>query len=152
MSIWLYHYTDAKATSSIKNSKLICQSTDTIKDAVWGQGTYFTDMDPNNHTAEQIAFNNWRRRNLTTVIQQKIQYCIKVKFTPGEIESCTDDGRRIFLYRGNVDLSRHQFEIIECNFSTDSGGSGAVALGGVLLGVGAVVLLGIGITAACSRN
>lgn len=77
MSIWLYHYTDVNAAASINSSKLIYQSTDTIKDAVWGQGTYFTDMDPNNHTAEQIAFNNWRRRNLTTVIQQKIQSALR---------------------------------------------------------------------------
>ena len=69
--MWLYHYTDAKSASSIKNSKLIYQSTDTIKDVAWGQGTYFTDMDPNHHTAEQIAYNNWGS-NLTTIILQKI--------------------------------------------------------------------------------
>ena len=126
MSIWLYHYTDANAAASINSSKLIYQSTDTIKDAVWGQGTYFTDMAPNNHTAEQIAWNNWGS-NLTAAILQKIQYCIKVNFTPGEIEDCTDDGRRIFLYRGNVDLNRRRFEIIQCNFSTDLGGSGSGA-------------------------
>ena len=151
MSIWLYHYTDVNAAASINSSKLIYQSTDTIKDAVWGKGTYFTDMDPNNHTAKQIAQNNWRS-NLTATIRQKIQYCIKVNFAPTEIEDCTDDGRRIFLYRGNVDLSWRQFEIIQCNFSTDSGGSGSGALAGVLLGVGAAVLLGIGIAAAGSRN
>ena len=100
-------------------------------------------MAPNNHTAEQIAWNNWRS-NLTAAIRQKIQYCIQVNFTPGEIEDCTDDGRKIFLYRGNVDLNRRQFRIIQCNFPTD--------LGGVLLGLGAVALLGIGIAAAVIRN
>ena len=149
--MWLYHYTDAKSASSIKSSKVIYQSTDTMKDTLWGQGTYFTDMDPNNHTAEQIVSNNWKS-NLTTAIQQKIQYCIKVEFSRQEIERCTGTSRRIFLYRGNVDLNRRQFEVFECDFSTDSGGSGSVALGGVLLTVGAAVLLGIGIAAAGNRS
>ena len=152
MSIWLYHYTNFDAATSIKSSKLINQSTDTIKDAVWGEGTYFTDMDPNNHTAKEIAFNNWGGSLTFDAIQKKMQCCIKVKFRRQEIKDCTDDGRRIFLYRGNVDLNRRQFKILECNFSTDSEGSGSGDLAGVLLGVSAAVLLCIGIVAAGSRN
>ena len=108
-------------------------------------------MDPNNHTAKEIAFNNWGGSLTFDAIQKKMQCCIKVKFRWQEIKDCTDDGRRIFLYRGNVDLNRRQFEILECDFSTDSEGSGSV-LAGVLLGVGAAVLLGIGIAAAGNRN
>ena len=79
MSIWLYHYTDVDAAASIESSRLIYQSADTMRDAVWGQGTYFTDMAPNNHTVQEIAYNNWPS-SLTRTIQQRIEYCIKVQF------------------------------------------------------------------------
>ena len=59
MSITLFHYTDSTSANSINTSKMMYKSTDTIADAVWGIGVYFTDMDPDNFTADQIAFNIW---------------------------------------------------------------------------------------------
>ena len=57
----------------------MCRSTDTIADAVWGIGVYFTDMDPNNFRAYQIAFNNWLQP-LSSAIRRKLEYCIVVTF------------------------------------------------------------------------
>ena len=158
MSVWLYHYTDVNAAASIERSRLIYQSTDTIRDAVWGQGTYFTDMAPNNHTAQEIAYNNWRS-SLTETIEQRIEYCIKVKFDRGDIEDCSANGRRIFVYRGNVNLNRQVYSIFRCSFlsqsdesESDDGGSsgfGALLAG---LGIGAAVIAGVAMAAAGSRN
>ena len=58
MSITLYHFTDSASATSNDTSKIMYRSTDTIADAVWGISVYFTDMDPNSFTADQIAFNN----------------------------------------------------------------------------------------------
>ena len=158
MSIWLYHYTDENAAASIESSKLIYQSTDTIRDAVWGQGTYFTDMAPNNHTAQEIAYNNWRS-SLTRSIQKKIEYCIQVKFDRSNIEDCSGNGRRIFVYRGNVNLNRQVYSIFRCSFVSQSDGSvsddgGSSGFGGLLagLGIGVAVIAGVAMAAAGSRN
>lgn len=151
MFVWLYHYTDAKAAKSIESTKLIYQSTDTIRDAVWGQGTYFTDMAPNKHTAQQIAYNNWRS-SLTTSIQQRIEYCIEVKFNRDDIEDCSKNDRRIFVYRGDVDLNRQDYSKFKCIFLSqsdesvsDDGGFGGFLAG---LGIGAVVIAGVAMVAA----
>ena len=155
MFVWLYHYTDAKAAKSIESTKFIYQSTDTIRDAVWGQGTYFTDMAPNKHTAQQIAYNNWRS-SLTTSIQQRIEYCIEVKFNRDDIEDCSKNDRRIFVYRGDVDLNRQDYSKFKCSFLSqsdesvsDDGGFGGFLAG---LGIGAAVIAGVAMVAASSRN
>ena len=159
MSISLYHYTDVDAAASIDRLKLIYQSTDTIRDAVWGQGTYFTDMAPNNHTAQEIAYNNWRSSILTGSIRQKIEYCIRVEFDRSDIEDCSGNGRRIFVYRGNVNLNRQVYSIFRCSFVSQSDGSvsddgGSSGFGGLLagLGIGAAVIAGVAMAAAGSRN
>lgn len=158
MSILLYHYTDVDAAASIEELELIYQSTDTIRDAVWGQGTYFTDMAPNNHTAQEIAYNNWRS-SLTRSIQKKIEYCIQVKFDRSNIEDCSGNGRRIFVYRGNVNLNRQVYSIFRCSFVSQSDGSvsddgGSSGFGGLLagLGIGVAVIAGVAMAAAGSRN
>ena len=50
--ITLYHYTDGASAGSINNLKIMFKSTDTVYDARWRIGVYFTDMDPDNFTAE----------------------------------------------------------------------------------------------------
>ena len=120
MSITLYHYTDSASANSINMSKIMYRSTDTIADAVWGIGVYFTDMDPNNFTADQIAFNNWRQP-LSPAIGRKLEYCIVVTFQKSDIQNCCGDGRRIFLYPGrDVNLNLHGHRVIKTNFGTNS--------------------------------
>ena len=120
MSITLYHYTDSASANSINMSKIMYRSTDTIADAVWGIGVYFTDMDPNNFTADQIAFNNWRQP-LSPAIGRKLEYCIVVTFQKSDIQNCCGDGRRIFLYPGrDVNLKLHGHRVIKTNFGTSS--------------------------------
>ena len=84
MSITLYHYTDRATASSINSSKIMYKSTDTIADARWGIGVYFTDLDPDNFTAEQNAYNNWVQ-TLSVKIRSKMQFCIVVTFPKSEI-------------------------------------------------------------------
>ena len=54
MSITLYHYTDKESADSIDDSKIMYKSTDTIADARWGIGVYFTDMKPDDFTADEL--------------------------------------------------------------------------------------------------
>ena len=115
MSITLYHYTDRASASSIKSDKVMYKSTDTIADARWGIGVYFTDMDPNNFTAEQIAYNNWLQ-TLSAKIRSKLEFCVVVTFPKSEIQNCCEGGRRIFLYPGrNVNLNSYPHRVIQTN-------------------------------------
>ena len=115
MSITLYHYTDRASASSINSSKVMIRSTDTIYDARWGIGVYFTDLDPDNCSAEQIAYNNWVQ-TLSAKIRSKIEFCIVVTFPKSEIQNCCEGGRRIFLYPGrNVNLNSYRHRVIQTN-------------------------------------
>ena len=116
MYITLYHYTDQESADSIEESKIMRQSTDTIADALWGEGVYFTDMKPDDFTADEIAYNNWQQ-TLSPTIERKLEYCIKVKFPKEDIEDCCEDGRRIFLYPGeDVDLDLYEYEVFQTDF------------------------------------
>ena len=115
MSITLYHYTARASASSINSSKIMYKSTDTSADARWGIGVYFTDMDPNNFTAEQIAYNNWLQ-TLLAKIRSKLEFCIVVTFPKSEIQNCCEDGRRIFLYPSrDVNLNSYRHRVIQTN-------------------------------------
>ena len=59
MSNPLYHYTDKESADNIDDSKIIYKSTDTIADARLGIGVYFTDMKPDDLTADETGYNNW---------------------------------------------------------------------------------------------
>ena len=116
MSITLYHYTDKESADSIDDSKIMYKSTDTIADARWGIGVYFTDMKPDDFTADEIAYNNWLQA-LSSRIKRKLKYCIKVKFPKEDIENCCEDRRRIFLYPGgDVDLNLYRHKVFQTDF------------------------------------
>lgn len=108
----LYHYTDRASANSINSSKIIYRSTDTITDASRGTGVYFTDMDPYNFTAEQIAYNNWPTTS-SPAIRRKLESCIEVTFPKWDIQNFCENGRRMFLYPGgDVNLKAYQHRII----------------------------------------
>ena len=118
MSITLYHYTDAASANSINRSKIMYKSTDTIADAKWGVGVYFTDMDPNSFSAEQICYNNWLQ-TLSPTIANKLETCIAVTFPKLHIRNCCEDGRRIFLYPGrDLNLNSYGHRVTYTNFNT----------------------------------
>ena len=84
-TITLCHYTDPESAYSINMSKMIYTSIDTIMDARWGPGTYFTDLSPYNSMALQIAHNNWGMMNLTHFIKKNLMFCIMIEFPCSEI-------------------------------------------------------------------
>ena len=86
MYITLYHYIDTASANSIISSKIMYKSTDSIADAIWGIGAYFTDMDPNSFSAEQICHNNWRQ-TLSPTIAKKLEACIAVTFPKTDNEN-----------------------------------------------------------------
>ena len=108
----LYHYTDRESAISINRSKIIYRSTDTTADESRGTGVYFTDMDPYNFTAEQIAYNNWPQTS-SPAIRRKLESCIEVKFPRLDIQNLCGNGRRIFLYPdGDVNLKAYRHRVI----------------------------------------
>ena len=116
MTITLYHYTDKESADNIDDSKIMYKSTDTIADAIWGIGVYFTDMNPDDFTADEIAYNNWLQ-TLPSEIEEKLEYCIEVEFPDEDIENCSEDNRRIILYPGeNVDLELYPHKVFRTNF------------------------------------
>ena len=113
--ITLYHYTDRVSANSINGSKVMFKSTDTIYDARWGIGVYFTDMDPDNFTAEQIAYNNWMQ-TLSAKIKSKMEFCIVVTLPKSDVQNCCEGGRRIYLYPGqDVNLNFYRHRVIQTN-------------------------------------
>ena len=57
----VYHYTDQDGQRSIMRDESISVSTGAkSRDAFHGQGVYLTSMDPESHTKEELAENNWQ--------------------------------------------------------------------------------------------
>ena len=58
MSVTLYHYTDYASWQSIAQSKVIMKSTESFRDAFFGEGVYLTRLIPSNGKGV-IAQNNF---------------------------------------------------------------------------------------------
>ena len=112
-----YHYIDTASANSIISSKIMYKSTDIIADARWGIGAYFTDMDPNSFSAEQICHNNWQP-TLSPTIAKKLEACIAVTFPKTDNEKWCEESRRIFLHPGlYVNLNSYGHRVIDTNFN-----------------------------------
>ena len=84
----LYHYTDKDGAKGIASSGKIWQS-EFPKDAVYGNGTYLTDMSPNKYSKQQIAKNLWdgSSNQVKQVIQSgKTDYVIPVKIPQNQVK------------------------------------------------------------------
>lgn len=54
-----YHYTDGEGADGINESGTLRPSTDTVVDAIRGEGIYVTDLDPINNSKKDILENNY---------------------------------------------------------------------------------------------
>ena len=56
----LYHYTNEKAARSIQRSGILKQSTDSERDAAFGNGVYLTSIRPGLKFIEQMDLSGYR--------------------------------------------------------------------------------------------
>lgn len=69
-------------------------------DALHGDGFFFTDMKPADHTMSQVAYNNYQNPF------SKLAYCVTVTMPRSLVKECHVKKRRIFLHGGNVGLTK----------------------------------------------
>ena len=148
----LYHYTSAEAHDQIRAGGVIKQSQNSERDCCYGDGVYLTTIDPHHFAKEDIAKNNygggWRARLAAGKLDYYVE--LEIPYSDLKLQKCEADGRDVFLYSGDIVLSR---------FSWQSGRNsewsyvevlGCVAAGAVAVGLGA--LLGKVIYDACTAK
>ena len=105
--ITLYHYTSKDAAEAIGAEEIIKSSTSKAGDARHGDGVYFNDMNPEDHTMSQVAYNNYR----CPYAKKKLAYCVTVTMPKKLVEQCLVEKRRIFLHKGDVNLKKTEIYI-----------------------------------------
>ena len=109
-----FHYTSAESADKIDESKVIRGSRKTVRDAFYGDGVYLTDMKAEDHTRTQIAKNNYGKGDDSN---NKLEKYVEVSLPKDEVEKCdTDKSRQVYLYRGDLDLSKYDHSIKDANF------------------------------------
>ena len=114
-TVTLYHYTSKEAKEAIKKSKIIKSSKGEGRDAHFGDGVYFTDMNPEDFTRTEVSRNNYRYPNA----KKKLEYCIIVTMPENKADKCeAGKNRRVFLHKGDVNLKDedYSYEIKESKF------------------------------------
>ena len=117
-TITRYHYTSKKAAEAIKKSKIIKSSKGEGRDAHFGDGVYFTDMNPEDFTRTEVSRNNYRYPNA----KKKLEYCIIVTMPENKAYKCkAGENRRVFLHKGDVNLKDKDYfyKIEESKFKED---------------------------------
>ncbi|CAH1773185.1 unnamed protein product [Owenia fusiformis] len=106
----VYHYTSEAGIKGIKSSMKIKQSTDKKKDAMLGEGVYFTTMTPRQHSKEEIIRNNWDGA-VMAMHTNRLDWAIELDIPRSRLMKNESDGRDIFAFPGDVNLNDfpHQF-------------------------------------------
>lgn len=100
-----YHYTDEDSMEKILISRIIRASKDTIKDAFYGIGSYFTKWSPNSKSKDDIAMNNFGNLARQKLMAGKLDRCIAVFLKDSDVKNVSQNGRDIHLYPGDLLLS-----------------------------------------------
>ena len=77
------------------------------RNAAFGPGVYFQDVNPMDHAKTEILYKNWGGDGINI---RKLMYVIKVKLPDTKV-SCKDKGRHVWLCCEEVDLEccEHEF-------------------------------------------
>ena len=110
-----YHYTSKKNARQIAKSKKIIGSTQENHDALFGNGVYLTDMKAENYSRTQIAQNNYGPQDDS---YPKLEKVIDVILPNDEVKKC-DTSRQVYLYPGDLDLSKYHYSIEDANFKEE---------------------------------
>jgi len=139
----LYHYTSEQGHKNIVTSGVIRQSQNFTRDCVYGNGVYLTTLNPEDFSKADLAKNNygggWRKRLSDGRLDYYIE--IEIPFSDLKLEKCktSDTDRDVYLYSGDLDLTRFQWQSGENTSWSYSEVLGAVAVGVAAVGVTAVV-------------
>ncbi|XP_057311381.1 uncharacterized protein LOC130649168 [Hydractinia symbiolongicarpus] len=119
-TIKLYHYTTKEGAEGILESGCLKKSEKAVKDAVLGDGVYFTSIAPRSVTKQKIAQNNWdvgTSSAMQLVKDGKLDFYIKIKFKKNDpkLEDVSHLSRDIWLYRDDVVLPKFDYTIEEFN-------------------------------------
>jgi len=147
----LYHYTSDKGHARISSTGVIKQSQNFERDCVYGDGVYLTTLNPEDFDKAELAKNNyggaWRKKLADGRLDYYIE--IEIPFSDLNLERCDADDRDVYLYSGDLVLSRFKWQSGKNSEWTYTEILGAVALGAAAVGLGA--LLGKVIYDACSK-
>ena len=106
-----YHYTTQSGAEAIGKDKVIQESTNKAKDCAAGVGCYFTTMDPETYTKEEIAKDSWGDMAQEALNEGKMEWVIKVyDLTP---VICFGRRKGVFIYKGDVDLKKFRHTIVK---------------------------------------
>lgn len=79
-------------------------------------GVYFTSLGPGDNSLTSIRRNNFddggwvlRGNNLL----YKLEWVVEVKMNKNEVTQAPAEGRDIYLYEGDVDLSKYDYRIYQ---------------------------------------
>lgn len=100
----LYHFTDLIGIQGIAASGQIAASTNTMHDAIYGQGVYTTTYGPEN-SKTFIAINNYDGGWGYQLAQGKVDHCVEFKVPTSNVEKVPLVGRDVYVHRGPIDLN-----------------------------------------------
>ena len=112
-----YHYTTKSGAEAIKISKTILKSLLDGRDAILGEGVYFSTLDPKSHTKKEIAEDNWGNAGQYNIDIGKMDMVIKVQ----DLRPVTPPKRKgVVIYEDDVNLDEFEYTIERSYFSDSS--------------------------------
>eukprot|EP00112_Aurelia_sp_Birch-Aquarium-sp1_P025068 Seg816.3 transcript_id=Seg816.3/GoldUCD/mRNA.D3Y31 product="hypothetical protein" protein_id=Seg816.3/GoldUCD/D3Y31 len=152
MGSWYYHYTDQTSLDRILKSGYIKSSTDTQLDCAFGMGVYLTTLNPNEHSKEVIAKNNYEHGWRGGLARGKTDSFIQIWIPSGtrKLRKAKDPqypSRDVYLYSDDLYLCDFNYKHGHVSDWVKSGvcATGGAVIGGIIGGpVGAVVGVGVG--------
>ena len=79
-------------------------------------GVYFTSLGPGDNSLTSIRRNNFDDRGWVlrgNNLLYKLEWIVEVEMNKNEVTEVTVEGRDIYLYEGDVDLSKYKHSIYE---------------------------------------
>ena len=139
----LYHYTTYEGLQKIKRERLIKESTggsSSRRDMMHGAGVYLTALDPDHHTKQEIATNNWARGGQTRLRAGCADYYVELEIPDSDyrLEQCRDQHDK-WVYRDQLELDQFKWRSGKNTDWKDDLLTGAGVLGGIGLLAGLVI-------------
>ncbi|XP_068730487.1 uncharacterized protein [Montipora capricornis] len=105
-----YHYTNEAGAKAIGKSKKILEYRG-HNHAVFGPGVYLTKIGPENGPLYVLINNYDDFMSMVLAKADRADYVIAIKLPPGKVKKCDDDGRDVYLYKGDLYLKDGEYAI-----------------------------------------
>ena len=143
MMVKLYHFTTYDGLRDIKREKVIRVSrggsSSSSRDMMHGAGVYLTALDPERHSKEEIAANNWAKGGEKRLREGNTDYYVEVDIPASDqwLERCRDKNDK-WVFRRDLQLEEYQWRSGKNTDWKDDLLAGAGILGGIGLLAGLV--------------